>query len=191
MSVLIKGGRVVTAVDDTVADVFVDGERISLIGESLDLAADRVIDAAGKLVLPGGIDPHTHLDMPFGGTRIVDDFFSGHRRRGLGGDDDAHRLLHPTPGTSFAKRWLCGAGARGQGAVDNGFHIAITDLTDGGALEELPRCPSGGSRQLKLFMAYKGALMVDDETLFGTMEGAAKTCLVWSMPRTATRSTCS
>ena len=67
MSILIKGGRVLTAADDYVGDVYVEGERISLIGESLDVAADKVIDAAGKYVLPGAVDPHTHLEMPFGG----------------------------------------------------------------------------------------------------------------------------
>ena len=73
MSVLIRGGRVITAADDYVADIFIDGERITLIGESLDLQADKVIDASGKYVLPGCVDPHTHLDMPFGGTVTIDD----------------------------------------------------------------------------------------------------------------------
>ena len=77
MSVLIKGGRILTAADDYVGDVYVEGERISLIGESLDVSADKVIDAAGKYVLPGCVDPHTHLDMPFGGTNSIDDFESG------------------------------------------------------------------------------------------------------------------
>src|SRR2546426_12803271 len=85
MSVLIKGGRVITAADDYVGDVFVDGERISLIGESLDLAADKVIDASGKYVLPGCIDPHTHLDMPFGGTVTVDDVQSGQTSAAVSG----------------------------------------------------------------------------------------------------------
>ena len=77
MSVLIKGGRVITAADDYSADIFIEDERISLIGESLDVAADTVIDASGKYVLPGAVDPHTHLDMPFGGTRSADDFETG------------------------------------------------------------------------------------------------------------------
>ena len=81
MSVLIKGGRVVTAADDYVGDVFIEGESVALIGESLDVQADRVIDASGKYVLPGGVDPHTHLDMPFGGTVTIDDFESGPPRR--------------------------------------------------------------------------------------------------------------
>src|SRR2546423_15675214 len=77
MSVLIKGGRILTAADDYVGDVYVEGERISLIGESLDVQADKVIDAAGKYLLPGCVDPHTHLDMPFGGTTTNDDVESG------------------------------------------------------------------------------------------------------------------
>src|SRR3954451_9678632 len=74
MSILIRGGRVVTAADDYVADVLIEGEHIALIGTELDVAADRTIDAAGKYVLPGCIDPHTHLDMPFGGTVTLDYF---------------------------------------------------------------------------------------------------------------------
>ena len=77
MSVLIKGGRVVTASDSTIADVYIEGERVSLIGSELEVEADTVIDANGKLVLPGAIDPHTHLDMPFGGTVTIDDVTSG------------------------------------------------------------------------------------------------------------------
>ena len=85
MSVLIKGGRVVTAADDYVGDIYVEDERITLIGESLDVQADKVIDASGKYVLPGCIDPHTHLDMPFGGTITADDFESGHISAAFGG----------------------------------------------------------------------------------------------------------
>src|SRR5256885_7564421 len=78
MSVLIKGGRVITAADDYVADIFIEGERISLIGESLDVSAEKVIDAGGKYVLPGAVDPHTHLAMPWRGGTTIDDFESGH-----------------------------------------------------------------------------------------------------------------
>src|SRR5277367_6067043 len=85
MSVLIKNGRVVTAADDYIADVFVDGERISLIGESLDIDADRVIDATGKYVLPGAVDPHTHLAMPWRGETTIDDFETGQRAAAFGG----------------------------------------------------------------------------------------------------------
>ena len=77
MSLLVKGGTIVTATDQYSGDVLVEGEKIAVIGTSLTMPADRVIDAAGKYVLPGGIDVHTHLDMPFGGTTSADDFESG------------------------------------------------------------------------------------------------------------------
>ena len=85
MSVLIKGGRIVTAADDYVGDVFVENGSVSLIGDSLDVAADRVIDATGKYVMPGAIDPHTHLEMFFGGTTTCDDFTSGTVSAAFGG----------------------------------------------------------------------------------------------------------
>src|SRR5438128_2618858 len=85
MSILIKNGRVVTAVDDYHADVFMDSDQVTQIGQNLTMMADRVIDASGKLVIPGGIDPHTHLDMPFGGTTSADDFETGTRAAACGG----------------------------------------------------------------------------------------------------------
>src|SRR6185312_3693779 len=103
MSVLIKGGRVVTAADDYVADVFVDGERVSLIGESLDVEADRVIDASGKYLLPGGVDPHTHLDMPFGGTVTIDDVESGQTSAAFGGTTCHVDFIIQPKGATFAE----------------------------------------------------------------------------------------
>jgi dihydropyrimidinase len=176
MSVLIKGGRVVTAADDVVADVLVEGERISLIGASLDVEAERTIDASGKLVLPGAIDPHTHLDMPFGGTVTIDDVESGQRAAARGGTTCHVDFCIQAPGTSFGDalaEWK--SKAAGKQVIDMGYHIAVTDLKDGGTLEELASLPEQGVTSYKLFMAYKGALMVDDETLFRTMEVAAET----------------
>ena len=146
----------ITAADDVVADVYVDGETVTLIGESLDVAADRVIDATGKYVLPGCIDPHTHLDMPFGGTTCHVDFCIQGR------------------GETFAQALETWHGkANGKALIDYGFHIAVTDLDEGGTLEELAALPDEGVTSYKLFMAYKGALMVSDETLFSAMEVAA------------------
>src|SRR4051794_41524936 len=102
MSILIKGGRVITAADDYVGDVLVDGERISLIGESLDVKADREIDASGKYVLPGAIDPHTHLDMPFGGTVTIDDFTSGQTAAAFGGTTCHIDFAIQSKGQSFS-----------------------------------------------------------------------------------------
>src|ERR671933_727690 len=176
MSVLIKGGRVITAADDYVADVFVEDERISLIGESLDVGADKVIDASGKYVLPGCVDPHTHLDMPFGGTVTIDDFESGQSSAAFGGTTCHVDFIIQPQGWSFAQALDEWHGKReGKAIIDNGFHMAVTDLKEGGTLEELASLPEQGITSYKLFMAYKGALMVDDETLFRTMEVAAET----------------
>ena len=176
MSVLIKGGRVITAADDYVGDVYVEDERISLIGESLDAQADRTIDAAGKYLLPGCVDPHTHLDMPFGGTVTADDFESGQTSAAFGGTTCHVDFCIQSKGQSFAEaleQWH--AKREGKSLIDNGFHLAVTDLREGGSLEELARVPDDGVTSYKLFMAYKGALMVDDETLFKTMQVASET----------------
>ncbi len=176
MSVLIRGGRIVTAADDYVADVFIDDERISLIGESLDIQADKVIHAAGKYVLPGCIDPHTHLDMPFGGTVTIDDVESGQTSAAFGGTTCHVDFIIQGKGQTFAQAlddWR--AKAAGKQVIDMGYHMAVTDLEEGGTLEELATLPDQGITSYKLFMAYKGALMVDDETLYRTMEVASKT----------------
>src|SRR5437867_5547314 len=176
MSVLIKGGRIVTAADDYVADLFVEDERVTMIGESLDVGAEKVIDAAGKLVLPGCVDPHTHLDMPFGGTVTIDDVESGQTAAAFGGTTCHVDFIIQPPGSTFAAavdEWR--AKANGKQVIDMGYHMAVTDLREGGSLEELARLPEQGITSYKLFMAYKGALMVDDETLFWTMEVAAET----------------
>src|SRR5213593_3745976 len=176
MSILIKGGRVITAADDYVADVYVEDERISLIGESLDQAADKVIDASGKYVLPVGVDPHTHLDMPFGGTVTIDDVESGQTSAAFGGTTCHVDFIIQPPGATFVaavEEWR--TKANGKQVIDMGYHMAVTDLKEGGTLEELASLPDDGITSYKLFMAYKGALMVDDETLFRTMQVAADT----------------
>jgi dihydropyrimidinase len=176
MSVLIRGGRIITAADDYVGDIYVEGERISLIGESLDVHADKVIDAAGKYVLPGCVDPHTHLDMPFGGTVTIDDVESGQISAAFGGTTCHVDFIIQPKGASFADavdEWK--AKADGKQVIDMGYHMAVTDLEHGGSLEELASLPDQGITSYKLFMAYKGALMVDDETLFRTMQVAADT----------------
>src|SRR5947199_3158041 len=177
MSVLIKGGRVITAADDYVADVFIDGERISLIGESLDVDADKVIDATGKYVLPGAVDPHTHLEMPWRGETTIDDFQSGHTAAAFGGTTTHVDFCIQGKGQSFGEALEIWHGKReGKALIDNGFHIAVTDLREGGTLDELGRLPDEhGVTSYKLFMAYKDSLMVDDETLFKTMQVAAET----------------
>ena len=176
MSILIKGGRVITADEDRVADVYVEGETVAEIGESLDRTADRTIDANGKYVLPGGVDPHTHLDMPFGGTVTIDDFESGHTSAAFGGTTTHVDFVIQPKGATFAQaldEWH--AKREGKALIDNGFHMAVTDMAEGGRLEDLAALPDQGITSYKLFMAYKGAIMVDDETLFRVMQVAADT----------------
>ncbi|HXK16008.1 MAG TPA: dihydropyrimidinase [Gaiellaceae bacterium] len=176
MSVLIKGGRIVTAADDYVADVYVEDETVSLIGESLDMSADKVIDASGKYVLPGLVDPHTHLDMPFGGTVTIDDVESGQTAAAFGGTTCHVDFIIQPQGSTFADAFAdWRSKASGKQVIDMGYHMAVTDLEEGGTLEELASLPDEGITSYKLFMAYKGALMVDDETLFRTMEVASET----------------
>jgi dihydropyrimidinase len=177
MSVLIKGGRIVTAADDYFGDVFVDNGTVAMIGESLDVTADKIIDAAGKYVLPGAIDPHTHIEMFFGGTTTCDDFTSGTVSAAFGGTTSLVDFCMQAPGTSFAQALenYHEKIERAKPVIDVGFHIGVTDLRGGGTLDDLAKLPDEGITSYKLFMAYKGAVMVDDETLFRTMEVAADT----------------
>jgi dihydropyrimidinase len=177
MSVLIKGGRIVTAADDYVADVLIEGETIAAVGTSLAGSADRVIDATGKYVIPGAIDPHTHMEMPFGGTVSCDDFTSGTVSAAFGGTTALIDFCLQAPGQSIPEALATWHEKieRCPPVIDVGFHMAITDLHDGGRLEDVARVPDEGVTSYKLFMAYKGAIMVDDTTLFRTMQVAAET----------------
>ena len=166
MSILIKNGRIVTAVDDYFADVFIDGEKIVQIGKDLNVQADETLDAKGKLVLPGGIDPHTHLDMPFGGTTSADDFETGTIAAAHGGTTTLIDFAVQTKGKSTMEgldTWH--KKAQGKATIDYGFHMIITDM----AVERLPemtRLRDEGISSYKLFMAYPGVLYVDDGTLY-------------------------
>ena len=178
MSVLIKGGRVITAADDYLADVYIEDERISLIGESLDLAADKVIDAAGMYVLPGGVDPHTHLEMPWRGETTVDDFYHGHAAAAFGGTTTHIDFCIQDKGETFGEALATWHAKReGKALIDNGFHIIVTDLSEnGGTLDELATLPAEhGVSSYKLFMSYNDSLRVSDEDLFRVMQVAAKT----------------
>jgi dihydropyrimidinase len=177
MSVLIKNGHVITAVDDYFGDVLIEGETVAAVGASLDVGADRVIDAAGKYVIPGAIDPHTHMEMPFGGTVTCDDFTSGTVSAAFGGVTSLIDFCLQAPGQSIPDALATWHEkiTRCPPVIDVGFHMAITDLHDGGRLEDVALVPDQGVTSYKLFMAYKGAIMVDDETLFKTMQVAART----------------
>ncbi len=171
MTTVIKGGTVVTASDTFAADVLIkDGKIIALGGE---LSGDETIDARGSYVIPGGIDVHTHLDMPFGGTTSSDDFFTGHRAAAFGGTTMHIDFAIQPKGATLAQTLdIWHAKAAGKAAIDYGFHLAITDLPDS-VLDEMPSCLAAGVPSMKLFMAYKGVLQVDDTTLFKAMRQAA------------------
>ena len=171
MRTVLKGGTVVTAGDTYAADVLIEDETIAAIGR--DLTGDTTIDARGKYVIPGGIDVHTHLEMPFGGTVSSDDFFTGHQAAAFGGTTTHLDFAIQPKGATLRETFeLWSAKAAGKAAIDYGFHIAITDLPDS-VMAEIPRCAEWGITSLKLFMAYKGALQVDDSTLFRAMTQAA------------------
>jgi dihydropyrimidinase len=166
MRILIRGGTIVTATDQYVGDVLVEDERITTIGVSLDIAADRVIEASGKYVLPGGIDCHTHLDMPFGGTTSADDFESGTIAAAFGGTTSVVDFAIQYKGQTLHHAWETWMRkAEGRAAIDYGFHMIITELTD--QVEcEMDDLVRQGVTSFKLFMAYPGVFMLDDATIF-------------------------
>jgi|TARA_B100000315_G_scaffold240596_1_gene260589 dihydropyrimidinase len=174
VSVLIKNGRIVTAVDDYQADVFASDQTVDLIGRDLVIEADTVIDAKGKLVIPGGVDPHTHLEMPFGGTETSDTFETGTRAAAFGGTTSLIDFAIQTKGTSTLDTldtWH--AKAAGRTAIDYSFHMVITDMPESRA-PEMRRLADEGITSYKLFMAYPGVLLSDDGTIFRTMRQAGE-----------------
>ena len=166
MTLLIKGGTVVTASDHYAGDVFVEGETIVAIGSSLTMPADRVIDAADKYVLPGGIDVHTHLDMPFGGTTSADDFESGTIAAAHGGTTTIVDFAIQYRGQTLHHAWETWMKkAEGKAAIDYGFHMIITELSDQ-VEQEMDALVRQGVTSFKLFMAYPGVFMLDDGSIF-------------------------
>ena len=174
MSILIKNGRIITAVDDYMGDVFIENETITHIGKSLDMEADEILDASGKYLFPGGLDPHTHLDMPFGGTVSADDFETGTRAAAHGGTTTLIDFAIQTKGQSTLEAldtWH--AKAEGKTAIDYGFHMIITDLEDD-RVHEMKMLADEGVTSYKLFMAYPGVLYVDDGTIYRAMRKAGE-----------------
>src|SRR5919112_3299860 len=166
MKLLIPGGTVVTASDIYQGDILVEDERITTIGSELKVAADRVIDARGKYVLPGGIDCHTHLDMPFGGTTSADDFESGTIAAAFGGTTSIVDFAIQYKGQTLQHAWETWMRkAEGRAAIDYGFHMIVTDLKEQ-VEAEMDTLVREGVTSFKLFMAYPGVFMLDDATIF-------------------------
>jgi dihydropyrimidinase len=166
MKTLIKNGTVVTATDQYKGDILVEGETISVIGTALDIHADKVIDAAGKYVLPGGIDVHTHLDMPFGGATSADDFETGTRAAAFGGTTSIVDFAIQYKGQTLHHAWETWMKkAEGKAVVDYGFHMIMTDMNDQ-VEQEMDALVRQGVTSFKLFMAYRGVFMLDDGSIF-------------------------
>ncbi len=174
MSVLIKNGRIITASEDYIADIFIDGEEIKTIGKDLRLEADELIDAAGMMIFPGGIDPHVHLEMPFMGTFSSDNYETGTRAALFGGTTTVIDFVLQTQGDSLRnalKDWR--SRANGNAVGDYSFHMAVTDFNPQTKLE-IKEMVDEGITSFKTFMAYKGALMVDDRQMVALMEEVKK-----------------
>lgn len=175
MSTLIKNGRIITAEQNYVADVYIEKDKITTIGEKLKIQADTIIDAKNKYVIPGGIDVHTHLDMPFGGTTSSDDFETGTKAAAFGGTTCLVDFAVQTKGNRMRDAldtWW--KKAEGKASIDYSFHMIVTDLPDA-HLEDMSDMVKEGVSSFKLFMAYPGVLMVDDATIFKAMKHTAKT----------------
>src|SRR5258708_32938327 len=172
---IIKNATIVTAVDTTLADVGISGGKISAIAAQLPAEnATQTIDASNRLLLPGGIDVHTHLDMPFSGTTSADDFQPGTIAAAFGGTttliDFAIQYKGQTLRQAF-DTWM--KKAHDKAVTDYAFHCIITDLGSA-QLEEMGQLIHEGVTSFKLFMAYPGVFMLDDATIFKAMRQAAK-----------------
>ena len=164
---LVKNGTVVTSSDRYDADIYIDKGRITLIGQGLNVPADTVVDASGKLIMPGGIDVHTHLDMPFGGTTSADDFESGTIAAAHGGTTTVVDFAIQNFGEGLYpafEGWH--RKAEGRSVIDYAFHMIVRELTDqvSGDMDRLTK--HEGVTSFKLFMAYPGVFQVDDATIF-------------------------
>ena len=165
MSTVIRGGTVVTADLSYKADVLVEGGRIAAIGQGL--TGNTVLDATGCYVMPGGIDPHTHLEMPFMGTYSADDFDSGTRAALAGGTTMVVDFALPSPGQGLLDALQMWDNKSGRAHCDYSFHMAVT-WWDQQVFDEMQAVVDRGITSFKHFMAYKGALMVNDDELFSS-----------------------
>jgi dihydropyrimidinase len=173
---LITNGTVVNADGSLLADVLVDGETIALVGQGLaahGVSAERTIDATGKYVIPGAIDVHTHMELPFGGTYAKDTFETGSRAAAFGGTTTILDFAVQSKGHSLREgldTWL--AKAEGNTCVDYGFHMIMSDVTDA-SLAEMDALVEEGVTDFKLFTAYPGVFYSDDGAIFRAMQRAA------------------
>ena len=173
MRTLIAGGTVVTATETTEADVVIEDEKVAAIGRGMGVEADRVIDATGRYVMPGGVDVHTHMELPFGGSFCSDDFETGTRAAAFGGTTTIVDFALQDYGEGLRQgldRWLDKAKIA---CTDYGFHVIIREVNDQ-VLKEMDELVGEGVTSFKLFMAYPGVFMLDDASIFRAMRQAGK-----------------
>ncbi len=174
MGTLFKNGTIITASDMVQADVLVEGETITLIGQNIPSKGHEVVNCKGKYLIPGGIDVHTHLDLPkFGNTDSNDDFDTGHKAAAFGGTTMHMDFVIQPIGGSLHDGLNTWREKAKPAQIDYGFHLAVTDLRDE-VMDEIPSLLDEGITSLKLFMAYKGVFQIDDKTLYRAMVQAAK-----------------
>lgn len=174
MTTLIKNGRIITATDDYHADVFIDGETVKTIGAKLQQPADKTIDAKDLLVIPGSIDPHVHMQLPFGGTVSSDDFKSGTIAAACGGTTSIIDFAIQYHGKTFQQTiddWH--AKAEGKCAIDYSYHLAVTEY-EPKHKAEFQKVVDQGITTFKIFLAYPGVFMIDDQTMFRVMQSAGE-----------------
>lgn len=175
MSLLIRNGRIITSSEDYIADIYTEGETIKAIGKNLSMKADEEIDASGKMIFPGGIDPHVHLDMPFMGTFSSDNYETGTLAALHGGTTMVIDFILQTQGKSLRhalEQWQ--GRSNGNCYGDYSFHMAVTDFNDQTKAEVKEMIEKEGISSFKTFMAYKGALMIDDRQMVGLMQEVKK-----------------
>jgi dihydropyrimidinase len=172
---IIRNGSIVTATDTYAADIGIVNGKISALGTDLPTQnAGKILDASGKLVLPGGIDVHTHLDMPFGGTTSADDFETGTRAAAFGGTTTLIDFAIQYKGQPLRQAFDTWMGKAASKAVcDYAFHCIVTDVS-GGQLAEMNDLVREGVTSFKLFMAYPGVFMLDDASIFKALQTTSK-----------------
>jgi hypothetical protein len=174
MTTLVSGGTVVTGADSYKADVLIDGEKVVAIGKDLKAGGAKRVDASRKYVIPGGIDVHTHMELPFGGTFASDDFHTGTVAAAFGGTTSIVDFAVQGMGEPLEKArdlWL--SKARGKAVIDYGLHMIVRDVSDK-VLREMGTMVEDGVSSFKFFMAYPGVFMVDDASIFKALVRSAE-----------------
>src|SRR4030043_2200105 len=173
MSLPIKSGTIITASDTFQADILIDGEKIATIGKDLENTGANVIDATGKLVIPGGVDPHTHFNLPMFGTVSSDDHYTGHKAAAFGGTTTVLDFVPQDEGSPPACVEAWHKRADPLAAIDYGFHMNITHF-DQRVADEIPELPKLGISSVKVFTAYNDRLRLKDGEIFRVLRLAKK-----------------